>query len=122
MRFEGNGAFFAQIVGKEGFFCGVKKTLISVKVHTIFELKKILGHREIDIAVPHGSNINGLLDNMVKKWGETLSSSLFDSEMGGLFSHIQIMVNGRSISFLNGMETVLEDHDDVLILPPAGGG
>ncbi len=98
------------------------KALTSVKVHTLLGLKKILGRRELDLTVPDGSTVKDLLDNMVQHWGEALSSNLFEPETGSLLSHIQIMVNGRSIKFLNGMETMLEDHDDVLILPPAGGG
>lgn len=100
----------------------MKETVISVTVHTTLDIKRALGQREVDFAVPRGSNIHDLLDRMVEKWGEALSSRLFDPETAGLFSHIQIMVNGRAIRFLNGMETVLEDQDDVLILPPAGGG
>jgi len=32
------------------------------------------------------------------------------------------MVNGQTISFLDGMETLLKEGDEVLILPPVSGG
>jgi molybdopterin converting factor small subunit len=32
------------------------------------------------------------------------------------------MVNGQTIQFLHGMEKVLEDGDEVLLLPFAAGG
>jgi molybdopterin converting factor small subunit len=32
------------------------------------------------------------------------------------------MVNGRDIGFLKGMETVLQNGDEILILPPVAGG
>ena len=121
MRFGGNGASFVRIPGKGGFFCG-EANVISVTVHTILDIKRVLGQREVDFILPQGSNIHDLLACMVEKWGEALSSRLFDPKTAKLFPYIQVMVNGRSISFLNGMETVLEDQDDVLILPPAGGG
>lgn len=98
------------------------EALISVTVQTILDLKRILGQRKMALVVPEGSTVHNLLAHMIEKWGQTLSSSLFEPETGRLFSYIQIMVNGRSIGFLNGMETVLEDHDEVLILPPAAGG
>lgn len=100
----------------------VDEALISITVQTILDLKRILGKREIGLVVPEGSTVQDLLAHMVGKWGQALSSYLFEPETGRLFSHIQIMVNGRSIGFLNGMETVLREHDDVLILPPAAGG
>ena len=59
---------------------------------------------------------------LVETYGESLSSQLFDSR-GGLFPYIRLMVNGRDIAFLdNKMETALQDSDEVLILPPVGGG
>jgi molybdopterin converting factor small subunit len=32
------------------------------------------------------------------------------------------MVNGQTIQFINGIETVLNDGDEVLLLPLAAGG
>jgi len=96
--------------------------LISVKVQTILDIKRILGKREVELLVPEKSTVEDLLRNMVERWGDELSSRLFEPGTRRLFSHIQIMVNGRAIGFLNRMETVLQDGDEVLLLPPAAGG
>jgi molybdopterin converting factor small subunit len=32
------------------------------------------------------------------------------------------MVNGQTINYLKGMETMLEEGDEVVILPPVSGG
>ena len=98
------------------------RVLISVKVQTILDLKRILGKREVELLVPEGSTVEDLLRKMTERWGEELSSRLFEPGTHRLFSHIQIMVNGRAMAFLKRMETVLQDGDDVLILPPAAGG
>ena len=96
--------------------------MISVKVQTILDLKRILGKREVELLVPKGSTVEDLLQNMTIRWGEELSSRLFEPRTNRLFSHIQIMVNGRAMGFLNGMDTALHDGDEVLLLPPAAGG
>ncbi|MCK4839969.1 MAG: MoaD/ThiS family protein [Desulfobulbaceae bacterium] len=96
--------------------------MIRVKIHTILGLKKIVGQGELEVPLPQGSTVESLLSWMVKTWGERLSSYLFDSASGSLFPHIRLMVNGRDIGFLNGMETVLQDGDELLILPPVAGG
>ena len=72
--------------------------------------------------MPKGSTVADLLRNMTERWGEELSSRLFEPETHRLFSHIHIMVNGRAMGFLNGMDTALHDGDEVLLLPPAAGG
>ena len=94
---------------------------IQVKVRTILTLKKILGKGEIEIILPKGSNLKQLLDSMIKNYGEELESQLFNTD-GTILPHIRLMINGQDIAFLNKMETVLEDGDEILILPPVAGG
>jgi molybdopterin synthase sulfur carrier subunit len=96
--------------------------LTQVKVRTILDIKKILGRGETDVTVKNGSTVKDLLGLMVETYGEPLAGKLFNSE-GDLFPYIRIMVNGRDIAFLeNKMETALQNGDEILILPPVGGG
>ena len=76
---------------------------------------------KIVITIPIGSNLQDLLDSMVDTYGEELKNHLFDSG-GKILPHIRPMINGQDIAFLNRMETVLEDGNEILILPPAAGG
>lgn len=96
--------------------------VLKVKVYAIMELKKILGQRELEIFMPTGSTVKDLLSLMVNKWGESLSNHLFKTGTSSLFPHIRLMVNGRSIEFLNGMDTVLQDGDEFSMLPLVAGG
>ena len=96
--------------------------MFTVTVHTILGIKKILGQRALDISVPEGCTVGELLEIMKKTWGENLASLLFEPNSSSLLPHIVLMVNGRDIRFLNNMETVLQDGDEILILPPVGGG
>jgi molybdopterin synthase sulfur carrier subunit len=96
--------------------------LITVKIQTILNLKRILGKREAKISVPKKSTLKALLVTMVDTWGDELASHLFEPNTTTPLTHIRLMVNGQDIAFLNGMETVLQDGDEILILPPVGGG
>ncbi|KPK30837.1 MAG: hypothetical protein AMK69_02225 [Nitrospira bacterium SG8_3] len=96
--------------------------LITLKIRTILDLKQILGKREVDISVPEKSTLEALLVTMLETWGDELASYLFEPNTTTPLPHIRLMVNGQDIAFLNGMETVLQDGDEILILPPVGGG
>lgn len=50
-----------------------------------------------------------------------LAAKLWDSD-GGLSHSIQVILNGRSIAYLNGLETEVRPEDDVKLFPPVGGG
>ena len=96
--------------------------MIQVKVHTILNLKKILGRGDIDLTMKKGSTVKDVLMTMVETYGEPLAAQLFDSK-GSLFPYIRLMVNGRDIPFLEKkMETALQAGDEILILPPVAGG
>jgi molybdopterin synthase sulfur carrier subunit len=96
---------------------------IKVKVHTILDIKKIIGKGEIEIPVLKGSSVRELVAGLVGTWGEALRSYLLESDNPvTIHPHLRLMVNGRDIAFLGGMDTVLEDGDEILILPPVSGG
>lgn len=96
--------------------------MIQIKVHTILNLKEILRRGDIDLTMKKGSTVKDVLITMVETYGEPLTAQLFDSG-GNLFPYIRLMVNGRDIAFLeNKMETGLQEGDEILILPPVGGG
>jgi molybdopterin converting factor small subunit len=96
--------------------------LIKVKVHTIYDLKNIIGKREVGISLPEGCTLRALIDKMAKIWGQELEWYLFDRNGESLKPHILLMVNNQNITLLNGMDTVLRDGDSVIMAPAAYGG
>ena len=96
---------------------------IKVRVRTILDIKKIIGMGEIEIPVPKGSSVKEVIVVLVDTWGEGLKSRLLQSDNPVTpHPYIRLMVNGRDIAILMGMDTVLEDGDEILILPPVAGG
>jgi molybdopterin synthase sulfur carrier subunit len=95
---------------------------ITVKVQTILYLSKIVGAREIEITVPIKSTLQEILENMVETYGDKLASHLFRPKSTTLLPYLRLMVNGRDIAFLDGLDTELKEGDEVLILPPVSGG
>ncbi len=86
------------------------------------ELKKVCGQREFELFLPQGSTVKDLLSLMVSKWGDSLSTRLYKPGGDSILPHIRLMVNGRSIEFLKGMETVLQEGDEFQMLPLVAGG
>lgn len=95
---------------------------MKIKVQTILALKEVLGNKEVEIVLPDGNTVGDLLARMIEIWGDQLSPHLFKPGSRELLPYVRLMVNGRTIQFLDGMETVLKDGDDVLLLPLAAGG
>ena len=93
-----------------------------ITLHTILGIKQVVGQRLTEIDLPQGSTVEDFLTYMKERWGDQLSSHLFDSQSGSVLPYVRIMVNGQTIDFLQGIQTPLEDGDEILLLPPASGG
>jgi MoaD family protein len=95
---------------------------ITIKITGILAIKEVLGQGSIEFTVPNGSTVRETLLSMSKKWGEKLSSLIFNPD-GSLLPYIRVMVNGQDLEFLeNKIETALQEGDEILILPPVAGG
>lgn len=96
--------------------------MVRVKVCTILHLVKALGGREVEMQVPAGSTVGQLLKELAVSGAGGNSEVLFSDPHGRLNPDILVMVNGRQLPFLQGLETVLSDDDEVLLLPAVAGG
>ena len=76
--------------------------------------------KDFSIDIPDGTSVRDLLERLTDSRSE-LYNMLFESS-GVLKDYINILINGRNISFIDGLETVLEEGDLVAMFPPVGGG
>jgi molybdopterin converting factor small subunit len=67
-----------------------------------------------------GSTVAEMLENIIVHY-PALKSHLFDSN-GILRRHFNIFVNGIHLRELSGMDTILKENDNVILMASAAGG
>ncbi len=67
-------------------------------------------------------NVPSLLDELVRRFGDKLAKQLYSPGTRELLGTVNILVNGRGIRLLRGLNTFLKDGDVVAIFPPVSGG
>jgi sulfur-carrier protein len=66
-----------------------------------------------------GTTVGEVLDSLYERYGELRSRI---AEDGGLRRFVNVYLDGEDIRFLDGLDTVVKDGDEVTILPAVAGG
>lgn len=87
-------------------------------------LREITGKKEETLEFSDGEDVT--VDKVLKKlaelYGMDFVEYVYDSKTGAVKDYLQVLVNGRSTSALEGLDTRLVDKDVLAIIPPVGGG
>lgn len=94
---------------------------VKVVVRFFTTLREITGKKEEQIEFSKSASVNTMLKKLSENYGADFNDYMFD-ELGDMRGHLEILVNGRSITTLSGLRTQLKNGDQVAILPPVGGG
>jgi molybdopterin synthase sulfur carrier subunit len=84
---------------------------------SLYDVTKVL---KTEIELPDNATVIDLIRTIDKAVSPNFSSVILDD--GKLKDQYVVLINGRSIDFLHGLETRLNNGDEVTFLPPAGGG
>lgn len=76
------------------------------------------GEKETSV---EASNVREALNALASRYGRKFKERIF-KEDGGVRGVIAVYVNGKDIRLLNGLETKLDDGDELAVLPTVAGG
>jgi MoaD family protein len=95
---------------------------ISVRFFTI--LREVTGKREETLEFPKGETVtvNSVLGKLAERYGKGFKKYVYDGKTKEVKGFLQFLVNGRSTSSFDGLDTKLADGDVLAIIPPVGGG
>jgi len=100
----------------------VRRRCPVMKIRLYNFLFRSLGQKELLLSQP--SDVRELLDYLSETFGEKVDKWLWKGtgKDRTLIAGTMILVNGRHVCHLNGLDTPLGEDDIVSIFPPAGGG
>jgi molybdopterin converting factor small subunit len=92
-----------------------------VSVKFIGSFRGISGKDKLTLKFGRPVSLTALVNKTVERLPK-LRSSLIDPESGEPRRSMLVLVNGREISVLNGLETRVNDKDEVVFVPVVHGG
>ncbi len=91
-----------------------------VQVSLYFPFREELPENSLELVLPEGAVAGQVVEALVARFPQ-LRLRLYDAQ-GHIHRHISALVNGVSIQFKRGWSTPLADGDELVLLPPVGGG
>jgi len=97
---------------------------LQVSVRFFTSLREIIGKKEETLEFPEGAvvTVDMVLKTLRQRYGKAFVEYVYDRKTGEVKRFLQLLVNGKSASILNGLQTELATGDVLAILPPVGGG
>ena len=84
------------------------------------DLAEIAGGKEIEVETEPGETVGAALSALVETH-PGLEDRIYDEE-GELRDHINVLRNGTNVHAEDGLETELEESDELALFPPVSGG
>ncbi len=92
-----------------------------INITFIGALRHISGKTQLTINLQNNSSVKELLSKLTQEF-PSLEKTFTDHQLNDSTSNALILVNGREISVLNGLETKLNDGDEIVFVPVVHGG
>ncbi len=91
-----------------------------MRIRTYATLRDLLGVSVIDLVLPGPTDIRTVLDRLAADY-PPLAGKLWDAA-GNWSGFVTVLRNGRSVEYLQGLATPVQEDDQISLFPPVGGG
>ena len=94
---------------------------MAITVKFVGALRHVSGAGELALDCKGDISIRALINEITEEM-PVLKRSLIDQQLEDPRPNALILVNGKEISVLNGLETKLKDGDEIVLVPVVHGG
>ena len=91
-----------------------------MRVKIFATLRQLVGEKEVEVRVDAGDTVRNVLEKLTAEY-PALRERLLDSD-GNLQGSITVFINGRSIELLDGLNSTIQESDQLAVFPLLAGG
>ena len=91
-----------------------------MKIRLYATLRDKVGHKEVELPFATHQTVGDILHELVKVHPE-LNDDIWNAD-GSLAGHVVVILAGRDVRHLDGVNTTLSEDDWLDVFPPVGGG
>ena len=96
--------------------------IISVNIRLIGVFRELSGKNRFPIELEEPVVVRKVIHKLAETFSPEFKQSLVDPELNDPRPNALVLVNGKEISVLEGLETEVNKDDEVVIVPVSHGG
>jgi molybdopterin synthase sulfur carrier subunit len=96
----------------------------TMRIRAYATLRDLLGASRFDMSLDASAGVPTTVGQVLHRLAEAhpaLAGKLWAAD-GHLTGYVTVLLNGRSVEYLQGMSTPIADDDTLSLFPPVGGG
>ena len=96
--------------------------VINVEVKFLGVFRQFSGRNRVLVKLEKPSTVRKIIEKLIEAFSSDFKLTLVDPELEDPRPNALILVNGKEISVLQGLETEVEDGDEIVLVPVSHGG
>lgn len=95
---------------------------ITIKVRSFGVLRKHFGKSSLSLRMESRTTVGEVLHKLSTIFPRDFQRNVTYFDLEDLRPNALVLVNGKEINTLNGLETVLDNNDEIVLIPVSHGG
>ena len=91
-----------------------------MRVRVFGTLRRVVGAKEVEVGLDPGDTVRDVLTKIIAEY-PAMGEKLLDDD-GRLQGSVHVLINGRSIRYLEGLDSITQEGDLFALFPAVGGG
>lgn len=96
--------------------------VIHVEVRFLGIFQRLSGKKRFKLKLEEPATVRKLVMNLTETFSSEFKQVLVDSQLGDPRPNALILVGGKEISVLQGLETEIRDSEEIVLVPVVHGG
>jgi len=96
--------------------------VINVEVKFLGVFRQFSGRSRVLVKLEEPSTVRKAIEKLTEAFSPEFKRALVDPELEDPRPNALILVNGKEISVLQGLETEVKDGDEIVLVPVSHGG
>ena len=95
---------------------------IQVKIRFLGIFRRLSGKKSVQVKLKEPVTIRKVIFELTETFSSEFKEALFDSQLNDPRPNTLILVGGKDVSVLRGLETEVRDSQEIVLVPVIHGG